>query len=221
MGCYRAPSSTSSIDSDAPIPETPQEGPAKPQIPGRLSKAFSRGEQPPPAVGRDETGVWTIYVGNLHPKVEAAELYHLLNGGDHIRNIVIRTSRGCCASSIPEESIGPNDRNYATVLVIGWNRVAEIMGNCDPKNPPMLRGLPIEFKLSAMDMPEVTEILESVGLVPKNETKRTKKRIPNKRIVRQETEKDIEDQPRPLAGPSRSAQSKSRHNPLRRTDRAY
>lgn len=107
----------------------------------------------------------------LHPKAEAAELHHLLNGGDHIRNIVIRTSRGCGAPSIPEESIEPNDRNYATVLVIGWDRMAEIMGNYDPKNPLILRGLPIELKLSALDMPEATEILESVGLVPKNKTK--------------------------------------------------
>jgi len=167
----------------------------------------------------------------LHPYVDAEELHHLLDGGDDIRDIVIRTSRGCATSFIPEESIGPNDRSYASVLVIGWDRTAEIMGNYDPKKPPMLRGLPISLSLTPVDLPEVTEIVESaLGLVPVNKTKYvnitacsldSSLTMDPRRIARQETEKVIEDQARPLAGPSRrGSQLKPRYNPVRRSDRA-
>ena len=167
----------------------------------------------------------------LHPYVNAKDLYYLLDGGDDIRDITICTSRGWATPFIPEEWIGPNDRNYASILVIGWDRTAEIMGNYDPKNPPMLHGLPISLSLAPADLPEVTEILESAaGLVRENKTRYvnivacsldSSLTVDPRRIVKQKTEIVVEDQARPLAGPSRrGSKRKPRYNPVRRSDRA-
>lgn len=166
------------------------------------------------------------------------DLYHLFDGGDHLRNIIIRTTRGCVIPT-PGEAIGPSDRCYASVEIIGWKRTEEVMKNYDPKNPPVILGLPVTLALSVADMPEVAEILErTIGFVPGKKTKyvnvirllarlfaddrsrRTKRLTSRRRIAVQKTEIDIKDQPGPLAGPSRSsAKPKPRYNPLGR-DRA-
>jgi hypothetical protein len=121
----------------------------------------------------------------------------------------------------------PNDRCYASVEFKGFNAAWQALYKYDPKDAPTLHGLPVIIKLSAADMPEVTEILErTVGILPGTRSKyvdvtclfarlsaddrfRRTKRQTRKRIAIQKTELVIEDQQKPLAGPSkRSAQPK-------------
>jgi len=198
MGRYRAPSPTPSAGSDAPIPETLQEDPVKPQI--------SSGAERPRAT-------WVVYVGNLHPEVTKVDLYNLLDGRDHIRKITIRTTRGCAVVPIPGEYIEPSYRCYASVEIIGLKRTEEVMKNYDPTNPPILLGLPVIITLHAMDLPEFVEILErSIEDMPEK-TKRPNKLTQGKRRIA----KQQPGQPGPLAGPSRSsAKPKPRYNPLGR-----
>ena len=177
--------------------------------------------------------------GKLHPEVTETDLYHLLDGRNDFRNITISTTRGCAVVPIPREEIGPSDRCYARVEVIGWKRTEEIVKSFDPKNPPVVHGLPITLSLSAADLPDLTEILErTIGYVPGEKTKyvnvirllarlfaddrarRIKDTVPKKRITVQKTEIDIQNQPGSLAGPSRGARPKPRYNPLGRADRA-
>lgn len=241
MGCYRVPSPTPSIESDAPIPEAPQEvSPGAENIKahwmifvGNVSvSSFPR--RAPNADSR----------GKLHPKVTETELYDLFGGRDRSRNVIIRTTRGCGVIPIPEEDVGPRDRCYASIEVKGLNRTKEIMDKYR-KNPPKLYGLPLTLGHSPADMPEFLEILERAkGSVPEeteyvnvirslarlfaeDRPRCTEKSIPRRRLTIQKTLEDIEaeEQPRSLAGPSRSsAKPKPRYNPLRREElyrRAY
>lgn len=163
MGCYRVPSPTPSVESDAPIPEAPQEvSPGAENIKahwmifvGNVSvSSFPR--RAPNADSR----------GKLHPKVTETELYDLFGGRDRSRNVIIRTTRGCGVIPIPEEDVGPRDRCYASIEVKGLNRTKEIMDKYR-KNPPKLYGLPLTLGHSPADMPEFLEILERAkGSVP-------------------------------------------------------
>lgn len=156
-------------------------------------------------------------------------MYELFNGRDTIRNIVVRSARGCGVTVIPDEDMTPNDRCYASVQFNDFGPAWEALRMHDPKDPPILHGLPIIIKLSAADMPEVSEILgKTMGFLLGTKHKcvnairslarlfadggfrRTKKRT-RRRIVAQKTELVIDDQPRALAGPSRRrTQSKRR-----------
>lgn len=136
--------------------------------------------EPSDAIPIDDAQSWTFYVGNvsvgifphkalnadsrwkLHPRTTQTELYHLFKseGGDTIQNIVIRSTRGCGVTVIPDEAMTPSDRCYASVRVKGFGATWEALNKYDPENPPMLHGLPILVKHCAADMPEVSEILE-------------------------------------------------------------
>lgn len=172
--------------------------------------------------------------GKLHPNVKEADLYHLFNGSNNIRNITIRVSRGCCTAYITEEEISPSDRCYASVEVIGWEKTEQIFANYDPKNRPMIHGLPVVIALSPADMPELGEILKwakenktgyfnvvrlFAPLFADHGSRSTEEQPKSKRITAQKTEIIGEDNTSSLVGPSTSAHPKSRHNPLRR-DRA-
>jgi len=113
-----------------------------------------------------------------------------------------------------------SDRCYASVVFNNYKAYCRALRMDNPRNPPILHGLPILIKLSPADMPEVKEILKrTVGLFPVNGTKYVKvirlfvrvfaddgsrrtKRKPrkSKRITIQKTE--IVEDPSPLAGPS-------------------
>jgi hypothetical protein len=168
--------------------------------------------------------------------VTEADLYDVF-GRDHIHNIIIRSTRGC-GVVVAGEEIGPDDRCYASVEVKGFKRTEEIMTSYDPKNRPVVHGLPITISLSAVDMPDAVElILRGIGYVPGEKskyvnsffacsldcsltisrTRRRRKPMPTKRITVQKTEIDIGHQQKPLAGPSRSAKLKPRFNPLAQT----
>jgi len=152
---YRAHSPTPSVESDAPVPETLQEG----------------------SPGAKNLNAWMIFVGNvsvgafprrapdadsrgkLHPKVTETDLYNLFGGRDHSRNAIIRTTRGCGVTAIPGEEVGPNDRCYASIEVMGLNRTKEIMSKYR-KNPPKLYGLPLTIGHSPADMPDFFETME-------------------------------------------------------------
>jgi len=232
-GCYRASfSSTPSVGSDAPIPETLEEGDSvNTQIPPQASpeaeQATAKGPKiepldyqtdslrepetsteeentPTEAPPVDGNGSWMVFIGNLHPRTTPAELYELLDGRESVRNIVIRSTRGC-GVVIPDEAMTTSDRCYASVEFNGFGATWEALNKHDPKNPLILHGLPIIIKLSPADMPEVSEILErTMGylLENKSKSKRTKRRVTRRRLAIQKTEVS-EDQQRPLAGPSR------------------
>ena len=138
-----------------------------------------------------------------------------------ILDIVIRSARGCGVTVIPDEAMGPSDRCYASIEVKGFAAAWDALHKFDPKNPPILHGLPLVIKLCAADMPEVPEMLERtmgsqqgtkskyvvviclfVRLFADGGFRRTKRRT-LKRIAVEKTELVIEDQPRPLAGPSK------------------
>lgn len=167
--------------------------------------------------------------GKLHPNVKKADLYELFNGRDNIRNITLRISRGCCAASMTEEEISPSDRCYASVEVIGWEKTEQIFANYDPKNRPIVRGLPVVIALSPADMPEVEEILKwakgnktgyfnvirlFAPLFADHGSRSTEKQAESKRLTAQKTEIFIEDNSSSQVGPSTSAHPKS--SPLRR-----
>ena len=164
--------------------------------------------------------------GKLHPEVKRAHLYDLFKCCDNIVNIIIRTSRG-----------GPHDRCYASVEVRGTGQVKEVLSKYS-KKPPMILGLPVILSLGAVDMPDLDDILESTLGYAQEKTRKpsgkatryiniirlfarlfaddryrcTGKPTPSKRIIRQETELDIEDQARPLVGSSRRVEKPVHHN---------
>jgi len=98
----------------------------------------------------------------LHPRTTNDDLYNLFKaeGCDTIRNIVIRSARGCGVTVIPDSAMTSRDRCYASVKVKGFGTIWRALRNYNPKNPPVLHGLPLKIALSAADMPEVSEIME-------------------------------------------------------------
>lgn len=199
----------------------------------------------------DDDGAWVFYVGNvsvdafphetpntdlrrkLHPRTTQAELYDLFKseGGDSIRNIIIRSARGCSVTVIPDKAMTPSDRCYASVEVKGFGATWTALKKYS-EDPPILHGFPLVVKLSVADMPEVSEILgrtmaSLVGtkrkyvvvvrlfglLFADNRFRRTKRRAP-KRLAMQKTESVIGGQQKSLVGPSRGfAKPKRRPNP--------
>lgn len=155
-------------------------------------------------------------------------MYELFNGcRDTIEHLALRNTRGCGVAPISGGAITPSDRCYASVVFNDFKASNDALKSYDPNDPPIIRGLPAVIGLSPADMPDFEEILErTLGLLPGSKIKYvdivrlfaqmfaddrlrcTKKQIP-RRIATQKTELVIEDQPRPLAGPSRrSAQQK-------------
>lgn len=93
-------------------------------------------------------------------------MYELFDGRDNSKNAIIRTSRGCGVTPIPEKDVGPRDRCYASIEVRGFNRIKKFMDE-HRKNPLVLYGLPLALGHSAADMPEFSEILQRArGSVP-------------------------------------------------------
>ncbi|KAF9652154.1 hypothetical protein BDM02DRAFT_3109567 [Thelephora ganbajun] len=191
MGYYRAPSATPSVGSDAGIPETLQDDPPKPQVSpgvreGQLSEAFPDAEHPATKRYEDKEETWVIFVGNLHPRVEATDVYGLFDGRDKITNIIVRTTRGCGVTTIPDEAITPSDRCYASVEFTEHAPAQRALDRYNPKNPPIVRGLPIIIAASAADMPEVGEILKRTARPPpETKTKTdTKERVTKERVTK-------------------------------------
>ena len=60
---------------------------------------------------------------------------------------------------IPDEAMTKSDRCYASIEVKGFGATWRALNKYDPENPPKLHGLSLVVKLSAADMPEVSEIL--------------------------------------------------------------
>jgi len=170
------------------------------------------------ADGDDEKKTWVIFVGNLHPRTTQVDLYELFKGSDDedmkVRNITIRNSRGCGAVVIPDEAMVPSDRCYASIEFIGWKTTEKVLQKYveldkkgkNIKAPPILHGFPLVVGVSPADMPDVPELL---GRTNKGPFPGTKTKGAGRKIAAQKTELVVEDQPRPLAGPSRrSAQPK-------------
>jgi len=146
-----------------------------------------------------------------------------------IRSIIIRNTRGCGTVVIPDEDMVPSDRCYASIEFIG-HKEASIAWHRYPKDsPPILHGFTVRIGLSPLDMPDGPELVKRfIGFFPGDKAKyvnavclfarlfaddsfRSAGQAPPKRITVQKTEVIIEDEPKPLAGPSkRSAKPKSK-----------
>jgi hypothetical protein len=209
MGRFRVPSPTPSVGSDAPIPETLQDGLPKSQISERLpSEAPTEVEQPTTKAQR------VLYIGNLHPRAKLGDLCDLFKpfGG---KNIVIRTSRGCGVLPISDEEMGPDDRCYATVNIAGIEETQQAIREYHGSKAPIVEGIPIIVTPNPVDLPEVAATVKRYFGPPSGaEEKRTGGRT--KRLAVQKTELVIEgsSESGSLAGPSRSAKSNSRYNPM-------
>jgi len=222
MGRFRAHSPTPSAGSDA-IPELLQEGEdlVKRQIPPGVSVADQPAGPNTTTGGSSDKKVenWVIFVGNIHPRTTRIELREVIGGPDEvIRSIIIRNTRGCGVTVIPDEAMVPSDRCYATVEFKAVGPAWELVQKYKKEPAPILHGLPITFELSPADMPDVHEILTRTGLLPPDPKPRFANRQPRKRITKKGPVLAIEDAPKPLAGPSRGgAQPKSRAGPYKKS----
>ncbi|KAF9780101.1 hypothetical protein BJ322DRAFT_310451 [Thelephora terrestris] len=212
----RAPSVTPSVGSDAPIAETLEDDPLEPQIP-RGSEDERHSEAPPRAEQPEAQATWVLYVGNLHPRVQKKELFKLFkpflkNEDEGIRDIILRTSRGCGVT--PIRNATRSDRCYATVQFAEYEAANEALAFYQERRPS-LRGLKVVVASNPSDLPEKRAIAERT-FGPRRKT-RIGRAI--RRLAVQKTELPVEDEDEPslLAGPSRkSAQTKARYNPLKR-----
>lgn len=142
----------------------------------------------------------------------------------------MRTTRGVGVNDIPLAEVTPLDRSYATVRFAKFEAFKHALESYR-KNPPTLHGLTVTVALGPADLPDCKEIVRSV-LGSKVDVEPMyvhviylfvqlfsdyRHRTPRRRgIVRQKT-LVVEDQQRPVAGPSRIQKKLApRHNPLAR-----
>lgn len=212
----RVPSPTPSVGSDAPIPETLEDDPIMPQIPpGAGAGQFY--ETPSQAA---KATLWTIFVGNVHPRAEKAELYRLFEPFGGLHDVVIRTTRGCGITPIPKKLMVSNDRCYATVYFLDFKCFSGALKAYEKKGP-VLHGLTITVGKCPIDLPDVGEILQRTLGSPRSKKSGRKRRLKGikkskrRQITVERTELVIENKPKPQVGPSRrSARPNLRHTPL-------